>query len=282
VNKLARVYDQGYLTKAMEYSNLDLAEFAESLFSAESFEDAFSAFETQVIKLGFDGVLYTYIPQIMLDSKFSLEPVYKVSREYSPKYLEHYTDARFDRHDPLIKAVKDGVKEPIDWWGEANQKYMTANKASEEVIATSRDYGVSNGITLPLMSEEKGIAGASFITSESRLFDSLKNENTHRLRLCTRMFHSMVLSNSHLVGHFVKPLLNDLNDTEKAFLKRLARGETPKQISANLNRSGKYLEQVALRIRRKLSGASPDSSPQLNRNQMLYYAGLLDLIDKLD
>lgn len=266
----------------MEHGNLDLAEYAESLFSASSFEEAFSALEDQVIKLGFDGVLYTYIPQIMLDSKFSLKPVYKVSREYSPKYLEHYTDARFDKHDPLISAVKDGVKKPIDWWGEVSKEYMAENKASEEVIATSRDYGVFNGITLPLMSEEKGIAGASFITSESRLFDSLKNENLQRLQLCTRMFHSMVLSNSHHVGHFVKPILNDLNDTEKAFLKRLARGETPKQISASLNRSEKYLEQVMLKVRRKLTGASSDSSPQLNRNQMLYYAGLLGLIEMLD
>ncbi len=266
----------------MGYSNLDLAEYAESLFSAENFEEAFNTFETQVIKLGFDGVLYTYIPQIMLDSHFSLGPVYKVSRDYNPKYLEHYADARFDKHDPLINAVKDGVKEPIDWRGEINKTYMAANKAGVEVIATSRDYGISNGITLPLMSEEKGIAGASFITSESRFFDSLKNENTQRLMLCTKMFHSMVLSNSHHVGHFIKPILSDLNDTEKAFLKGLAQGRTPAQISTILNRSEKYLEQVMLRIRRKLSGVSSGSSPQLNRNQILYYAGLLGLIDTLD
>jgi len=266
----------------MGYSNLDLAEYAESLFFAENFEEAFNALEAQVKKLGFDGVLYTYIPQIILASNFSLGPVYKVSRDYNPKYLEHYTDARFDRHDPLINAVKDGVKESIDWWGDINKTYMAANKAGEEVIATSRDYGISNGITLPLMSEEKGIAGASFITSESRFFDSLKNENTQWLKLCTKMFHSMVLSNSHHVGHFVKPILSDLNHTEKAFLKGLARGETPGQISADLNRSNKYLEQVMLKLRRKLSGVSPETPPQLNRNQILYYAGLSDLIDKLN
>ncbi len=276
---MSELYNLECATEIMGYSNLDLAEYAESLFSAENFEEAFNAFEAQVVKLGFDGVLYTYIPQIMLDSHFSHGPVYKVSRDYNPKYLEHYTDARFDRHDPLINAVKDGVKESIDWWGEINKTYIMSNKAGEEVMATSRDYGISNGITLPLMSEEKGIAGASFITSESRFFDSLKNENTQWLKLCTRMFHNMVLSSSHHVGHFVKPILSDLNETEKAFIRGLARGRTPTQISATLNRSEKYLEQVMLRIRRKLSGVSPYSSPQLNRNQILYYAGLLNLLD---
>ena len=265
----------------MRCSNVDLAEYAERLFTAENFEEAFSAFENQVIKLGFDGVLYTYIPKIMLESGFALSPVYKVSAGYNPKYLKHYAEARFDRHDPLICAVKDGVKEPIDWWGDVSKKYM-ASKESEEVIATSRDYGVSNGITLPLMSEEKGIAGASFVTSESRLFDAIKNEHTQKLKLCTRMFHSMVSSSSHLVGHFIKPILDDLNDTEKAFLKGLARGKTPSQISVELNKSEKYLEQVMLRVRRKLSGSTADAAPQLNRNQILYYAGLLGLVDKLD
>ncbi len=265
----------------MGYSSIDLAEYAESLFSAESFEDAFVSFEGQVLKLGFEGVLYTYIPRMLLDSNFSSEPVYKVSHDYNSKYLEHYAEARFDKYDPLIKAVKDGVKEPIDWWGRISGGYMEEDKASEEVIATSRHYGITNGITLPLMSEEKGIAGASFISSELNYFDLLKNENTARLNLCTNMFHSMVFSSPRHVGHFIKPVLNDLSHTEKSFLKRLAQGKTPVQISTELNKSEKYLEQVMLRIRRKLSGVTEDASPLLNRNQLLYYAGLLGLIDQI-
>lgn len=266
----------------MGYTNLDLAEYAEILFSAQSFNEAFNALENQTQKLGFEGVLYTYIPRALLDSNFSCEPVYEVSSEYNPKYLEHYTDAQFAKHDPLIKAVKDGVTEPIDWWGEINGRYMKEDKSSEEVIATSRTYGVSNGVTLPLMSEENAIAGASFITTESRYFESLKSENINRLKLCTNMFHCLVLSNPGHVRHFIKNVLNDLNNTEKSFLMGLARGRTPAQISSELDKSEKYLEQVMLRIRRKLSGVTADAPPLLNRNQILYYAGLLGLINNLD
>ena len=266
----------------MGYSNTDLGEFAQSLYRAENFDEAFSVFEEHVLKLGFEGVLYTYIPRALLDSNFFREPVYKVSRHYSPKYLSHYTDARFDKSDPLINAVKNGVKEPIDWWGKTNKVYMDANKKSKEVIATSLDYGISNGLTLPLMSGEKGISGASFITSESTRFATLKNENMEMLKICTHMFHNLVISDACHVSHFLKPILQSLSITESRFLQRLAQGKSPCQISFELNKSERYLEQVMLKLRRKLSGVAIDAPPTLNRNQVLYYAGLLDLINHLD
>ena len=218
----------------MGMSNNNLVDYAESLYAAESFDEAFNVLEDQVVKLGYEGVLYTYIPRILIDSNFSNEPVYIVSSKYCPKYLEYYTDTRFDKSDPLIKTVQDGVTEAIDWWGEISARYIAGDKASEEVIATSRNYGISNGITLPLMCEEKGIAGASFITPESTCFDALKNENIDRLKLCTNMFHSLVLSNSGYAGRFIKPVLNNLNKTERLFLEGLARGKTPAQLSVEL------------------------------------------------
>jgi hypothetical protein len=266
----------------MEYKQTDLGEYAESLFSAGCFAEAFEHFEKQVTKLGFDGVLYTYIPRALLNSNFLREPVYEVSSSYSPGYMKHYADARFEKHDPLIKAVMDGVSEPIDWWGEITNKYMETDTASREVLATSRSYDIANGITLPLMSEQRGIAGASFITSEAKRFDVLKRENLEKLKLSTQMFHSLVVSDACHVSHFLKPILNALTDTELRFLQKLAQGKTPKQISVELSKSEKYLEQVMLNMRRKFSGAGEESPLTLNRNQLLYYAGLLGLIDHLD
>lgn len=265
----------------MAFNITDLGEYVTQLYNAHSFDEAFNIFHNQVLKLGFEGVLYTYIPQVLLNSNFTRAPVYQVSSTYSPAYIKHYAEARFDKHDPLIKAVMDGVTEPVDWWGDINKHYMN-NKASQEVIATSSCYGISNGITLPLMSEVRGIAGASFISSESRFFCMLKDERLDTLKLCTRLFHKFIVSDAVYVGHFLKPLLDSLSKTEREFLFGLTQGKQPSEISYELNKSEKYLEQLMLKLRRKFSGVSGEDSPTLNRNQILYYAGLSGLIETID
>jgi hypothetical protein len=45
-------------------------------------------------------------------------------------------------------------------------------------------------------------------------------------------------------------------------------------------RSEKYLEQVMLKIRRKVSGVNQFDKPTINRNQLMYYAGLANLIEQ--
>jgi DNA-binding CsgD family transcriptional regulator len=257
---------------------MELGDFVESLYGSENFSSAFQLLEKSVGALGFEGVLYTYIPQAMVDR--SIQPVYHVSGEYSPQYLDHYASARFDRYDPLIRAVDSGEDQPISWWGKTCARYMRKEHKSFEVLATSRNYGINNGITLPLMSGSRGISGASFISSEKdRVFNLLLEERLEQLTLRTRLFHSMVTANAQFSSQFIKPLIESLSDTEKRFLTGLAAGKTPAQIAAELNRTEKYLEQVMLKIRRKLSGVALDESPTLNRNQIMYYAGLLNLLE---
>ena len=266
----------------MAYTSADLGEYVESLYNAQDFDAAFNAFEKQALKLGFDGVLYSYMPRVILDSNFYHEPVYKISSDYSPSYLKHYFEARLDRVDPIVKAIVDGVTEPIDWWGTTSQKYRDMDKNSEEAVGMSRRYGIANGITIPTMSEEKGIAGASFVTSENKLYTKLKNENLDKIIFCTKLFHDLVLTHKGYIGHFIKPVVNILNTTEQKFLGMLALGESPSKIASKLCKSEKYLEQVMLKMRRKMSGVERDEMPNLNRNQLLYYAGLLNLLEQID
>ena len=53
----------------------------------------------------------------------------------------------------------------------------------------------------------------------------------------------------------------------------------PCQIAADMKKSEGYLEQVLLKIRRKLSGVGKHEPPKINRNQLLYYAGLLNILE---
>jgi hypothetical protein len=143
--------------------NQEIGDFAESLFGTNDIDAAFSIFSKETSRLGFEASLYTYMPSIVVHDEGALISVFQVSNTFSPSYLSHYEEARFDKHDPLIKAITDGASEPIEWWGDLCNSYTRAVTKSLEVMEVSRDYGIKNGVTLALLSGPQGIAGASFI-----------------------------------------------------------------------------------------------------------------------
>lgn len=257
-----------------------LCNYVEELYSAVGFEEAFLVLEKEVLHLGFDGVLYTYIPKPLVCSRFDIKPVYKVSREYPTLFLEHYTEARYDLNDPLIAAVTAGVKDPITWWGSICKSYRNTDVKSDEVILTARHYGIGNGVTIPLMSNAHGISGASIISEDEHRFDALLEQRLPQLTRRIQLFHHLVLANKTVyLGTFFRPLLTLLSSTEIGFVKGLAEGKSPPRIASELNRSEKYLDQVMRNVRRKVSGGNVGESPVLNRNQLMYYAGLLNILE---
>lgn len=265
----------------MATSRAALGLFAEKLFRARSFEDAFRTFEEQVFRLGYEGALYTFIPRVALDANLPQQPVYKVSESYGKEYLSHYGQARFDQHDPIVKAIADGVLTPLDWWFEVKKGTMTAPES--RVIVTAReDYRIINGLTLPLMSDARGIAGASFTSSEpDRLYEQLKAQTLEELALCARMFHAAVNANADHTAEFLRPLLVWLTQKEKGVLRRLAEGKGLEQIADELGTTTRYVDRVVRHLREKLSGVGSEEQPRISRNQLAYYVGLLNLIGHL-
>ena len=131
---------------------MEPGDFVESLYRAENFENAFADHDKEVKALGYDSVLYTVIPKIVIEQ--SLKSVYAVSKDFCPKFLHHYESARFDRHDPLIKAAYGGESQAIDWSGPLIQKYASG-KESRDVLETAFGYGIRNGLTFPLMADAR-------------------------------------------------------------------------------------------------------------------------------
>ena len=258
-----------------------LGQFVEALYQARNIDEAFSAFEQHVFKLGFEGVLYTFIPRIILDTKSPYAPVYLVSESYSPKYLEHYMDTGFYQHDPVIKAIEKGDLTPFDWWEEVNKGKM--NKVEQGTIVTAReDYQIMHGITIPTMSDHRGIAGASFISSENdHLYGNLKATNLENLKLSTQLFHDAVLSREFLAKSFIQPFTLKLNEKEKGLLRGLSAGKNMDHIAQELGTQVKYLDKVLRRTREKFSGVGIGEEAKINRNQLIYYMGLLNLLDNL-
>lgn len=262
--------------------NCDFGSYAEALYGADDLASAFAIFENQIQQLGFDGALYTYIPEAILYADDREKPVYQVSDTYVPDYLAHYQDARYDRADPLIKAVTEGISTPIDWSGEILETYMSQDSKSREVIDESRCYGVRHGITVPLKSDTQGIAGASFIMTDSRGHETDQQRRIRELQVVTRLYHDLVVANTGFVSGFIRPMFGNLNDLELRFLAGLASGKTLKELAIELSRSRKYLEQVLLRIRIKVSGMDADGKARITRDQLLYYAGLFNIIVQVE
>ncbi len=256
-----------------------LCDYVEALYQAENFDTAFDAFQNEVFNLGFDGVLYTYIPTPVINSNFSVKPVFHVSEGFAPEFRSHYVDAGFDQFDPLIKALVDGVQDPIDWWGQVCESYKQQDDNSRKVIDESRSYGIQNGMTIPLMSDARGIAGASFISNEDKIFNRLRTEQYPLVEIRTRLFHNLVIANRGYRDKFVRPLLNTFNTTQRRYVTGLISGRKTSEIAAELGTSPGYLDQSMIKLRRKLSGVDDFASPTITRNQVMYYAGLMNILD---
>ncbi len=63
------------------------------------------------------------------------------------------------------------------------------------------------------------------------------------------------------------------------YLRGLAAGKKTGQIASELGTTSGYLEQIMLKLRRKLSGVEDDETPTISRNQILYYAGLMNMLE---
>lgn len=96
------------------------------------------------------------------------------------------------------------------------------------------------------------------------------------------MYNNLVLADPTYLGNFLKPIFSLLNKLETRYLAGLALGKSLSEMAAEHCRSEKYLEQVMLKIRRKVSGADALDKPTINRNQLFYYAGLVNIIRQVD
>ncbi|MFT4726821.1 MAG: hypothetical protein ACI9UN_001316 [Granulosicoccus sp.] len=100
-----------------------------------------------------------------------------------------------------------------------------------------------------------------------------------QLQVVTSMHINSVLADSGHIDKSFTPVFTSLNTLEIAFLAGLADGKSLVDMAQELSRSQKYLEQVMLKIRRKVSGVSQFDKPTINRNQLMYHAGLASLVE---
>ena len=251
-----------------------LGDYLVDLYGASSPEAEFQITVRYVTQLGFDGLLYCYIPSLLVDKKLAFDPVFNVSDSYSAQFLTHYEEAGFAEHDFAIKRVVTGQADIIDWWQE--EKRNTINDQEKEVILVAReDYGIRNGITLPTMINNVGFAGASLISESSTPgFSLLSNESLATAKIIVQTYHNKLFNSPRSQQKFILPVLDRLNDTDRKVLKYLIRHKTMSRVKDVTGVSFHYANRVVERLRSKLG--------DISRNELVYYAGLLNLLEFLD
>lgn len=230
-------------------------DFIVELLQAATLDEAFAAFERQVQRLGFDGALYTFVPQIYLEASLSLVPLFKTSEAYCPRFLRHYQEAGFEKDDFTVKKITEGERNVLDWWGE-NRKGCLTPQENTVILTAREEYGILNGMTIPIYEGMPGFGGVSCISSEKdRAYQMLVDERLQALLICVQIFHSHVMVKPRLKEYFLAPLLDQLPPKEKCVLQFLVSGLPMKVLPDHVpGISQKYGEKLLDNIRTKFGG----------------------------
>lgn len=234
----------------------DFLLYLECLYKAETVECKFKQLESYIEQLGFEGLLYTFIPSLSGNMQYpDFIPVYMTSRYFNQGYLSHYAEAEFSRCDPFITAVASGEKLSIDWWN--RHRITPYDGEALQVIEVARyDYNVRNGITIPLHASDIGIAGATLISPEKDTeFHQLTQTHLHEAEIACHLFHEHLSSNQKWHKPFLLPITEQISASEYKVLKFLIRGGAVKQL-ASIGVSERYGYNLTRKLRTRFGFSS--------------------------
>lgn len=256
-----------------DYSIL-LLRFLSELQTSQSVDASFDIFQRYILQLGYDGVNYAFAPIIEYDNPVFNQPVFKLSEIFAQDFMEHYQKGGLAEHDYTVKAVMSGQQNTMNWWQDAQYAHLTMPE--KNVLDVAKDYGIYNGLTVPLMKNAQGMAGASIVSHEkNEAFAKLNAEAQAQATLYIQLFHNHVWGGCsiELFRQYNETMLAHLSVTERRLLRLLISGKPMKCICDELGISTRYGEKLSTQLRRKFGGIS--------RNRLLYYAGLLNIGDTL-
>ncbi|EXJ13301.1 autoinducer binding domain-containing protein [Imhoffiella purpurea] len=247
-----------------------VVDYVRELCAAEGLEQCFAALERAVVRLGFDGLVYS---SYLLYLKEGASPVLLRSEGFDASFLKHYVEAEFSDRDFTIKRILQGDLKPIDWWREDERGVLEPEERT--VIEVARhDYGLCNGVSIPTLSNKEEIAGASLVSRDKGpLFSKLLDERIEVLRNLVRLFHDRIHSDPLCRKSMMLEHLSNLSDKERKILEFLATGRPLKNIDG---------EEVTPAYANKLLTGLCQRLGADNRQQLRYILGLYRIHDLWD
>lgn len=249
-----------------------LGQLFDDLRSVSTLTERFSYYTRCVDALGFDGVTYTYVPNVSLSTLAHFPPVFLRTDDYPIGFLEHYAAERLDQYDFTIRKVKSNDLSPMDW-REHELSGLVSEKESAVIALAREDYGIRNALSIPTMLWTAGGSGVSVISHErDEVFAKLKRERLETLVRCSQAFHDVSFSSAELPRVFIRPFRDSLKPKELQILNHLANGKHLKTIGQGI--SYQYAARVLDELRARMGGITKD--------RLMYLVGQLNLLDDGD
>ncbi|MGB1009069.1 MAG: autoinducer binding domain-containing protein [Thiolinea sp.] len=242
------------------------------LSDADSLDMAFAVFAETVMGMGYEGVLYGCAPALFAYDPLFKSPVVRAAGLYSTELLLRYQDEGLAEHDFTVKAIKQGVRDEMDWWSYRHQNRLNPQEIT--LLDIAKSFGLHNGLSIPVMNNSAGIAGYSVASAKQReCFDQLNQTHLPALKECMHVFNAYVWAYQarDIYEQYTYPVISQLTAIEKAFLRHLPIEKSIPEIARQINRVPRQTERIASSVRRKFGGIST--------NQLIYYSGLLHFND---
>ena len=253
----------------MSNIRLLVADYLWELYATKNLAERFQVYDKYIRLLGFDSAIYMFIPKIVV-GETTLPVISFQTNEFPKDFLSSRIEDDLLASDCNLRNIFNGSKSVIDW-KDCNKRGIAYSDKAKIIKIFREEYGLTNGICIPLMSNIMGDAGVGVSSKEEdRAFSRLKNDSLEALIHCTRAFHDACF---HEVQHMpIRTLKHfaDLTEKEQGLLRHLASGKPLKNIEYSIDVASYGVAANMLNNIRDRFGK------KVTRDQLMYLTGLLD------
>lgn len=196
----------------------------DELSAASTSEDVYHVLDRRLGELGFERFAY----HVLISSEGARKPMYLGT--YPDAWARHYIANDYVNVDPVMPQATRGIL-PFNW---ADLYKSLAQKSRQrKVIDEAGDFGLPNGIIVPVHGPGKGVATLNVAAQiPGREFNELWRRHRHELHLIAMYSHEAI---ARLASQGKSEAQPHLAPRERECLLWTARGKTAWEISTILN-----------------------------------------------
>jgi len=230
----------------------NLADFAERLRNASSNEELESVLLDELSKHGFTQFVYAFHT-----SRPDLKSQYININNLDVDWINHYTETGLFKQDWFLD-YSIGHSDPVFW----ADVYKAADngKIDDQYHASlyrAADFGVSNGVTVPIKTKPGLLAGMSLVSDATLPTEELRRElnaNQSHILACVDLFHTFVDRGELSIENL------RITPRQHKTLKWLSEGLTQDAIASKLNVHVSRVQAHILGAKKRLSAATPNQA----------------------